>query len=276
MRVVSLAACLRKIASSIRAHPRTDGIDRVVAIQLTAYFSLVALCMDITKAAWWPLWRPVHLRGLLGVCGAYVLVAILCALVSTAVIRQIREWFYIYPLVVLVFFLGGLSENFWVEHGIIPIFWHPTLGIFAAVLIGFRRFVNEVDGVLRRPRIRPDQREAIKYLDKQFFGGARFLAQMLFAYTAIFGVAMSIVFSAKDAINDDNYKATGLQMFVAYLGTIFGVYFWFGVPFMRLASRIRLNRLRTIRIRAAEITRTEVREVLGTKRKRGKRPRRSG
>ena len=82
-------------------------------------------------------------------------------------------------------------------------------------------------------------RDQLKDIKDDVYTALRFLLQILIAFTAIFGVAMSIVFGTPEAVNDDNYKATGLQTAVGFLGCLTAAYFGALVPLLLLIARVR-------------------------------------
>lgn len=208
------------------------------------------LIVDCLKPVWWPEWAGYRSSGN-SIFVWYALFNVLGGALAWTFLVLIADWYVLYLAMGMALLLPGVLANT-LELGLIPIVWHGAIGFFAALTVAFRRFFADLLERWSRvplPQHGADEQnksalEVRKELVKEMQWAFTTHLQVWIAFTAIFGVSMTILF--KDGqINKTDLKATAVQMTMGF-STCLLLAYWFGIAY---ALRI----MQTVRHRWADV-----------------------
>lgn len=193
---------------------------------------------------WWPEWKGLVIGGTF-IYAKYAMWNAVCAWIAWVIVMTVADWYRIYFLLGCVLAVPGLLATT-IEPGLIPIVWHGALGFFAAMTIAFRRFFDDLkqrwDKVPMPSALAEESGkvalEVRKELVKEMQWAFTTHLQIWIAFTAIFGVSMTILF--KDGrINDADLKATAVQMSLGFGGCLSMAYIFGLAHALRVMQSVR-------------------------------------
>lgn len=233
------------------------------------------LAFDASKPLLFRDWEPGAGWRIVPLLGIYALGAIASATCSTLALRHVRAQYIAYLLFGCTYVAIGIVVAFIVGQtfqpgrmSIITVVWHGAFGVFAAIALANSHFLRDVRlqwhglgypatasardagsadsaGVpLDRLRTQSsgtdkDSRlEIRKELLREVQWSTTIFVQALAAFTAAFGVSMTLLYKDKNTQSPD-IQMTAIQMTVGYGVCLIVCYLWGIAPALATASRLR-------------------------------------
>jgi hypothetical protein len=213
-------------------------------VRLLVVVAVSGLLLDSIKPIWWPQWRAYREFG----DSIYIWYGVfntVWAVIAWLTVVIIADWYAIYFVLALTLIMPGLLACF-LEPGLMPIAWHGALGFVAATTIAFKRFFNDLQQRWETtPSAKAQETERFKAaleirkeLVKEMQWAFTTYLQIWLAFTAIFGVSMTILFR-DGRINDADLKATAVQMTIGF-GACLTIAYCFGLAnALRIMQKVR-------------------------------------
>lgn len=201
-------------------------------ISLVTYFSFGVFLFNAIKAWRFPTWVPVQQQGI-WIYASLGCLAIVVLLANSIVLLMVYQWSRRLPIIAAIFALSGLAclVVLGISEIMMPLVWQTAFGFFVVICALLDQYSRHAVGTIEPGS---DRRSELHIV-------LRIALQFIVALSAIFGVAMSIIFTGgatkitqgQNALTDADLQATAIQMAFAFFWCVAAIYGWVIVPTLR-------------------------------------------
>lgn len=213
--------------------------------RLAVFVAFAGIAFDATKSVLFHEWAPNPVFGpwLLVI---YAVLNMGLASAAWIVLAKHQNQYIAYFLFGVVIALPGIVETLVVQRSVITVVWHGAIGFFAGVSVAVNHFAHDVQNQSHYAS-HADARlvlEIRKELLKELQWSMTTLVQVLAAFSATFGVAMTLLYRVAPAeehagLRLTDLAATGVQMSVGFGACLFLAYLWGLAPGLAGMASIR-------------------------------------
>ena len=213
-----------------------------VYFEVAIFLGIGGFTMDCMKPMFFPEFVPLHRFGF-WLYVFYFLFDFGASLLALWLSRVPKRRYLRYLLFGISIWSAGIFNVFMIEGAMIPLVWHGILGFIGAVTVGFNHGARDMLNcwVEHAPKEADSKSlEVRKELQKEKQWAFTTYVQIMVAFSAIFGVEMTILFRAGN-INSADLKATGIQMTTGFCFCVLTAYLWGISPALAAMRWMRRN-----------------------------------
>jgi len=196
--------------------------------EIALFFCVGGVIFDSVKPFAFPEFLPLKWFGL-GLYAKYVLFNLVASILALKLAQLLRRRYLRYLVFGLLLLSSGIANILSIEKAMIPPVWHGIFGFLGAVTVGFSHGTQDILKSWKKSLEREGTLDIKKELQKEMQWAFTTYMQVMLAFAAIFGVAMTILFRGR-SVNDPDVKVTGLQMVLGFSLCVLSAYIWGVAP----------------------------------------------